>query len=189
MFKEELINLIKVEMKDDLVSQVMDAFDSEIVPLEDANDPSRPSIYREEFKTFLEETVDSSLEITDEYIKFGIGDEKKLGFNEELDDDTTDGIKIIGTILQGISGEYVLITPDLLKIMFPKERSSDLGRTGGAYLMRVEEYNQGMDLRGWPSVPIWGFSNFPGLPSFFDSIDIEESIVKAISKLKGIKST
>lgn len=187
MFKEELINIIKTDIKSDIVSQLMDAFDNEIVPLEDDNDPTKPSIYREEFRTFLEDSIDSSLMITDEYIKFDIGDTRKLGFDDELDDDTTDGIKIIGTILQGIAGEYILITSDMAKAMFPKDKSFDMGRTGRAYLMRVEEYNRGMELRGWPNAPVWGFSNFPGLPSFFDSIDIDTCLDKALTKIKGIK--
>lgn len=182
MFKEELINLIKVDIKKDIVAQLMDAFDSEIVPLEDAKDPTRPSLYREEFKTFLEESIDSTLVITDEYVKFGIGDTRKLGFDEELDEDTTDGIKIIGTILQGIAGEYVLVTSDMTKRMFG-ETGNDLGRTGKAYLMRVEEYDQGVELRGWPKAPIWGFSNFPGVPSFFDAVNID--MEKYIRKLGG----
>lgn len=183
MFKEELTNLIKVDIKNDIVNQLMDKFDSEIVPLEDANDPTKPSICREEFKMFLEESIDETMYITNEYVKFSVGDTRKLGFDEELEDDTTDCIKIIGTILQGISGEYILVTSDMAKKMFPKESANDLGRTGKAYLMKVEEYDRGRELRGWPNMPVWGFSNFPGIPDFFDEVDID--MEKYIRKLGG----
>ena len=183
MIKEELINIIKSDITSDIVNQLMDRFDDEIIPMEDQSDPMRPSLCRHEFKMFLEETIEGSLIVTDSYVKFGVGDTRKLGFEEELDEDTTDCIKIIGTILQGISGEYVLITVDMARQMFPKDYSGDLGRTGSAYLMSREEYNQGVELRGWPDVPNWGFSNFPGLPSFFDSLDID--MEKYIRKLGG----
>lgn len=183
MLKEELINLIKVEIKHDIVSQLMDEYDEEIVAFEDENDPMRPSVLRDEFEAFLEETIDESLIVTDDYIKFGVGDENKLGFDDELDDNTTDGVRIIGTILQGIAGEYVLITTDMAKRMFPKSYSGDLGRTGKAYLMSREEYNQGIELRGWPDVPSWKFSNFPGVPDFFDKVELDMD--KYIRKLGG----
>ena len=179
--KDELTNLIKVDIKNDIVSQLMDRFDNEIIPLQDENDPMRPSVCKEEFKVFLEETIDESLSITEDQIKFGVGDERKLGFNEELDSDTTDCIKIIGTILQGIVGEYVLITTEMANEMFPKSRASRMGRTGQAYLMSREEYNRGVELRGWPEKPNWQFSNFPGIPDFFEKIQLD--MAKYIQKL------
>lgn len=171
--KEGLINLIKVDIKNDIISQLMERFDNEIVVLEDEEDPMRPSVCREEFESFLEETINDSLVITKDQIKFGVGDERKLGFDEELDPDTTDCIKIIGTILQGITGEYVLVTTEMAREMFPKERYSRLGRTGQAYLMSREEYNQGIELRGWPEKPNWRFSNFRGIPDFFEQIQLD----------------
>lgn len=179
--KEELTNLIKVDIKKDIISQLMDRFDNEIIPLQDENDPMRPSVCRDEFMVFLEETIDDSLVVTRNKITFGVGDERKLGFEEELDQDTTDCIKIIGTILQGISGEYVLITTEMAREMFPKTYSGRLGRTGQAYLMSREEYNQGIELRGWPDKPSWQFSNFPGIPDFFDKIELD--MAKYIRKL------
>jgi len=179
--KNELTNLIKVDIKADIVAQLMERFDNEILPLEDDDDPMRPSVCKDEFRLFLEETVDESIVVTNDQIKFGVGDEKKLGFHEELDEDTTDCIRIIGTILQGISGEYVLITVEMAREMFPDDRSSRLGRTGKAYLMSRAEYNQGMELYGWPAKHSWRFSNFPGIPDFFDKIELD--MAKYIRKL------
>jgi hypothetical protein len=179
--KKELINLIKVDIKNDIVSQLMDRFDNEIIVLEDEDDPMRPSVCREEFKSFLEETIENSLMVTKDQIKFGVGDERKLGFTEELDPDTTDCLKIIGTILQGISGRYVLVTTEMAREMFPRERYSRLGRTGQAYLMSREEYNQGIELRGWIEKPDWRFSDFPGIPDFFEQIQLDMN--KYIKKL------
>jgi len=179
--KDSLVKLVKGDMKNDIVSHLMDRFDNEIIPLEDANDPMRPSVCKEEFRMFLEETIEESLVVSNTQIKFGVGDEQKLGFDRELDPDTTDCLKIIGTILQGISGEYVLITTSMARRMFPKTYSRNLGRTGQAYLMSREEYNQGIELRGWPERPSWRFSNFPGIPDFFDKIQLD--IGKYIRKL------
>ena len=179
--KDGLTSLIKVDIKNDIVAQLMDRFDDEIIPLQDENDPMRPSVCKEEFKLFLEETIDESLKVSENQIKFGVGDEQKLGFDEELDPDTTDCTKIIGTILQGIAGEYVLVTTEMAREMFPKRRSSQMGRTGSAYLMSREEYNRGVELRGWPERPNWQFSNFPGIPDFFDKIQLD--MAKHIRKL------
>jgi hypothetical protein len=178
----ELTNLIIVDIKNDVVSQLMERFDNEIVPLEDEDDPVKPSVFREEFKSFLEETITSSMKVSETSISFGVGDDNKLGFDEELDKETTDGLKIIGTILQGISGEYVLVTKDMV-IDFFGERTADefLGRTGTAYLMKRGVYNKGVRDRGWEDKSTWKFSNFSGIPRFFDDIVID--IPKYINKL------
>lgn len=179
----ELINLIKVDIRDDMVEQLMNRFDEEIVSLEDENDPMRPSVFRDEFKSFLEESVVNSIQDFGGDISFGIGSEEKLGFSEKLDDTTTDGLRIIGTIMQGISGEYVLITADLAKSIFGSNYEGDLGRTGSAYLMQRRLYDKGVSMKNWPKIKSWGFSNFPGIPKFFDNIEID--IVKYITKLLG----
>lgn len=179
--KDELINLIKVDIKNDIVSQIMDRFDNEIIPLQDEDDPMRPSVCRDEFQMFLEDTIDESLVVKEDQITFGVGDERKLGFKEALEDDTTDCIKIIGTILQGIVGKYVLVTDEMVRKMFPKSYSRDLGRTGYAYLMSSEKYNDGVELHGWPTKPVWKFSNFPGIPDFFEKIRLD--MAKHIKKL------
>ena len=175
-----LINLIKIDIKDDITKQLMDRFDEEIPPFEDTADPMRPSLFRDEFQTFIESTIENSVVIDEDSISFGVGDDKKLGFSEELDKNTTDGIKIIGTILQGISGEYVLVTQDLAEKIF-HQSGEDLGRTGEAYLMQKTKYDEGVEVRGWPAQPTWRFSNFSGIPDFFDKIQLD--MAKYLSKL------
>jgi len=181
IIKDELINLVKVDMKNDIVSQLMERFDKEIIQIEDENDPMRPSVCKDEFELFLEETIEESIVVTDDKITFGVGDEQKLGFDEKLNKDTTDCIKIIGTIFQGISGDYVLITSDLYEEMFPSSRIRDLGRTGQAYLMSSVSYNQGVERNGWPERSNWQFSNFSGIPDFFDKIQLD--MVKYLNQL------
>jgi len=178
---QELSNLIIVDIKDDIVFQLMERFDNEIIPLEDEDDPMKPSNFREEFENFIGESITSSVKVTDTEITFGIGSAEKLGFSEELDADTTDGLKIIGTILQGISGEYVLVTTSLAKGLFDKNYQGDLGRTGRAYLMKREEYDRGVAMYGWPEKMSWKFSNFPGIPDFFDKLKL--NVDKYIKKL------
>jgi len=180
---DELSNLIIVDMKNDIVSQLMERFDEEIISLEDADDPMKPSNFREEFKSFLEETIESSIKISDSTVSFGVGDEEKLGFSEELDENTTDGMKIIGTILQGIAGNYVLVTDDLARSIFGSNYTGHLGRTGTAYLMKKTEYDTGVAMHNWPSKNAWRFSNFPGIPDFFDKVELDMS--KYITKLLG----
>jgi hypothetical protein len=178
---KELTNLIIVDIKDNVVSQLMERFDNEIIPLEDADDPMKPSNFRDEFKSFLEESITSSMSVSEHGVSFGVGDDNKLGFDQELDDNITDGIRIIGTILQGISGEYVLVTSDMARKFFDAGANVDLGRTGGAYLMKRNIYDAGVRKYRWPEKSSWKFSNFKGIPDFFDSIDI--NIPKYINQL------
>jgi len=179
VLKEKLVELIKTDIKEDIVSQLMEKFDDEIVLMEDENDPMRPSLFRNEFEEFLEETIENSIRVEKNNISFGVGDSKKLGLDEELDEQTTDGLRIIGTILNGISGEYILVTKDMARQMFPGRQSYDLGRTGHGYIMKAEEYSEGIIRSGWPPQPIWKFSNFEGLPNFFDvELDMDEHIDK-----------
>jgi hypothetical protein len=183
--KKKLIDIIKVDVTNDVVKGLMKKFDDEIIPFEDEKDPMRPSVFREEFEKFLRNFITETIRITNTGIKFEICDDKKLGFDEELDEETTDGIRIIGTIIQGISGEYVLVTIDMAKDMFPNERVYDLGRTGRAYLMSRQEYDQGVKLQGWKHVPNWRFSNFPGVSNFFNvDLDMDKYIKKALSEYK-----
>lgn len=186
VLKEKLVELLKTDIRDDIVSELMEKFDEEIVSLEDENDPMKPSLFREEFRVFLKESIENSIKVerTGERsfkVNFGIGDTKVLGLEEELDEETTDGLRIIGTILNGISGEYILVTVEMARQMFPGRRNYNLGRTGRAYLMRKEEYDEGMALRGWQPKPIWRFSNFPGISDYFD-VDLD--VGKHIEKLK-----
>ena len=187
---QKVTELVKIDINKDIVSHLMNRFDDEIVVLEDENDPMKPSLFREEFKTFLGESIENSVRIerTGERsfkVNFGIGDTKVLGLEEELDVETTDGLRIIGTILNGIVGEYVLVTVEMARRMFPGRRNYDLGRTGRAYLMKREEYDEGIALRGWEPEPTWRFSNFPGISDYFDvDLDMEKYIPKLIEAYK-----
>lgn len=182
VLKEKLAELLRTDIKDDIVSKLMDKFDEEIVSMEDEDDPMKPSLCREEFREFLEKTIESSIKIEKNNVSFGIADARKLGLEEELDDRTTDCLKIIGTILNGISGNYILITVDMAQEMFPGRYEYDLGRTGGAYIMPREEYEEGVRKYGWKPQKIWTFSNFEGLPDFFD-VDIGQYIEKYMDEL------
>lgn len=182
VLKEKLVEIIKTDIMNDISSELMERFDEKIVAFEDEDDPMRPSLCKEEFREFLEETIEGSIKIEKDGISFGIGDSRKLGLEEELSDETTDCLKIIGTILSGISGNYILVTEDMARQMFPGRRNYDLGRTGEAYIMRVEEYNAGMARYGWPPQPVWKFSNFEGIPDFFD-IDVGQYIEKYMARL------
>lgn len=182
--KKELVELVKTSIMEEIVSKLMTRFDEEILPFEDAEDPVRPSVFREEFKNYLRQSIVDSIEVSGNSIKYGIGDAEKLGFGEELDPETTDGLKIIGTILCGIVGEYVLVTVDMAKEMFPNDIDYDLGRTGLAYLMPSDTYDYGVENNGWLPKPVWSFSNFHGIPDFFEvDIDLGKYINKTLKNL------
>ena len=178
--KKKLVEVIKIDIKDDIVAELMQKYDEEIVPLEDPDEPEEvsPSFCREEFKEFLEKSIEDSIKIVNDGISFGIGDEEKLGLSERLDEETTDCLKIIGTILNGIVGEFVLVTSGMT--------GKPEGRTGQGELWTREGYDKVALMRGWdPNKKTWGFSNFPGI-NFFDDIDLDmdKYIKKAIKGLK-----
>jgi hypothetical protein len=174
--KSILENIIRSEV-DSIVDKLMSKFEEEIIPYEDNEDPARPSLCRDEFRIFLKETIEENLSINEDlgHIKIGIGDTKKLGFDEELNPDTTDCLKIIGTILQGISGKYVLVV---------KQMTGDSeGRFGSAFLVPEDQYRSEAVSKGWdPNKAVWKFSNFPGLPDFFE-VDISDIIDRITKKI------
>lgn len=176
--KKNLVELIKTDITKDIVSKLMVRFDNEIVSFEDFEDPMRPSLCREEFKKFLEESIRDSIKIKKDSISFGIGDQEKLGLSEKLDEETTDCLKIIGTILNGIVGEYVLVTSEMT--------GRPEGRTGEAEIWTREGYDRVALVRGWdPYKPTWRFSNFSGIPDFFDvELDMDKHVKKLIRALK-----
>lgn len=176
---ELLANVIIGEV-DILLNGIMRKFDDEIVVHEDADDPARPSLCREEFREFLRDTLVGNIKVSSsgEGIEIGIGDNDKLGFGAELDEDTTDCLKIIGTILQGVSGRYVLVTSEMT--------GGPEGRFGRGFIMPERQYRiEAQRKESWPvDKPIWKFSDFPGLPDFFTNIDLSELIEKSIIELK-----
>jgi len=174
----QLLGNIIINNVDLIVKKLMKKFDDDIISSEDDEDPARPSLCREEFKEFLKNTILDNIDvsITEGVIEIGIGDADKLGLGDELDEDTTDCLKIIGTILQGISGNYVLVTSEMT--------GGPEGRFGGAFIMPESQYRtEALTHSRWnPNKPIWKFSNFPGLPSFFEDVDLSEMINKSLQE-------
>lgn len=171
---EILQNIVKEEI-DSIVDKFLLRFDEEIVPHEDPEDPARPSLCRDEFKEFLKETLEENIKIVGNSIEIGIGDEAKLGFGAELSEETTDCLRIIGTILQGISGNYVLVTKEMT--------GQPEGRFGKAFLLPVEQYKLEAERKGWdPNKPIWKFSNFEGIPGFFEEADLSDVVGRITEK-------
>lgn len=178
--KFKLLQLLEKAVKseiDNIVNKLMERFDAEIIPFEDQDDPAKPSLCREEFRQFLVDDLNENIKIVNNFIEVGIGDDRKLGFGDELDEDTTDCVKIIGTILQGISGNYVLVTSQMT--------GGPEGRFGKAFLLPEGLYRKEAISKGWdPEKPVWKFSNFSGLPDFFTGLDLGD-IVKRINRNLG----
>jgi len=171
-----LEKIVKSEI-DSVVNKLLERFDEEIVPFEDEEDPAKPSLCKEEFRQFLKESLEENIKIVNNFIEIKVGDEKKLGFGDELDEETTDCIKIIGTILQGISGgPYVLVTSQMT--------GGPEGRFGRAFIMPEGQYKAEAVSHGWdPEKPVWKFSNFSGLPDFFSGLDLGDIVNRINIKL------
>lgn len=172
----QILEFVVRKEVDLVVKKIMKRFDEEILDREDSDDPARPSVCRDEFEQFIRKTILDNLKITDTSVEIGVGDDKKLGFSETLDEDTTDCIKIIGTIIQGITGLYVLVTSEMT--------GQPEGRFGKAFIMPLEEYQQEAPSKGWdPNKPIWRFSNFPGIPDFFTGLDLRDLVKRLITEI------
>ena len=178
--KFKLLQLLEKSVKSEIagiVDKVMERFDDEIVPYEDETDPAKPSLCREEFTQFLVDNLNESIKVVNNFVEIGLGDDRKLGFGEELDEETTDCIKIIGTILQGISGNYVLVTSQMT--------GGPEGRFGKAFIMPEGQYKAEAVSKGWdPNKKIWSFSNFPGIPDFFVGLDLS-SVIERVNRKFG----
>jgi len=171
-----LEKIVKSEI-DSVVDKIMKRFVEEIIPFENDHDPAKPSLCKEEFRQFLIDSLEENIKVVNNFVEIGVGDEKKLGFGEELDEKTTDCIKIIGTIIQGISGRYVLVTSQMT--------GGPEGRFGRAFIMPEGQYRAEAISKGWdPDKPVWKFSNFPGLPDFFSGLKLDD-IVKRINRKLG----
>lgn len=183
--RRSLENTVKNEI-DLIVKPLMKRFDEKIIPFEDEEDPARPSVFRDEFREFLEVEIRSKIktEIVNSKtvsVTIDLGEFDKLGIGEELDENTTDGLKIIGTILQGIEGDYVLVTSDMT--------GGPEGRFGKAFILPEEYYRvEAIKKSKWPNdKPIWSFSNFPGVPDFFDDLDLTKLVEKIIQSFGAHK--
>ncbi len=175
MVQQKLLQLFRRIVEEEsgiVVSKLMERFDEQIIPYEDEEDPARPSLCRDEFEIFLKETIEENTKFRGNTVEIGVGDEKKLGFGDELYEDTTDCIKILGTIIQGIAGDYVFV-----------EESGE-GRFGGGFLLPVGQYRLEALDKGWDvEAPIWSFSRFPGIPDFFSGLDLSDFAKKVAERL------
>jgi hypothetical protein len=182
------IDIIANNLSDDIVNKFVEELSSNNVDNQ-VDDPAHPLHYINEFRDFLIEEI-SNVDrhtLTDFGISIHTGDGPRLGFDEALDADETDAIKIIGTVIQGISGEYILVLTEQAKIMFGRKFDENLmGRFGGAFVMPVDEYIKGMNNYGWPEAQIWEFSNFPGIPDLFDGVYVEKSVEKSIEEIMSL---
>lgn len=179
------IDEISVTMVDYIIEHFVSAVVGEGAD-EQMEDPAHPLHYIEEFRQFLLQEIQNTDKhsLTDFGISLHTGDGARLGFDEVLEDDETDAIKIIGTVIQGIAGNYVLVLPEQAMVMFgDKFQQEKMGRFGGAFIMPLHEYEQGMLNYGWPDAPIWEFSNFPGIPDLFDNSELENVVEKKISEV------
>ncbi len=182
--RNKLEYIVKKEV-DLIVKPIMARFDEKIVKLEDLQDPARPSRFRAEFEKFLKDDIRGKIKTRilsrDKLeIEIGLGNEEKLGLGEKLDENTTDGLKIIGTILGGIAGNYILITSEMT--------GGPEGRFGRAFIMPEEQYRIEAERKGWdPARSIWSFSNFPGIPDFFKGLDLTELVKKIVQSFGAIK--
>lgn len=177
--KFKLLQLLEKAVKseiDNIVDKLLDRFDKEIIPYENEDDPARPSLCREEFRQFLTDNLKKNIKIVNNFIEIEVGDDQKLGIGDELDEDTTDCLKIIGTILQGISGRYVLVTSQMT--------GGPEGRFGKAFVMPEGQYRAEAVSHGWdPERSVWKFSNFSGIPDFFSGLDLDDIVKKITRKL------
>lgn len=147
-----LEKIVKSEI-DSIVDKLLDRFDKEIVPYEDEDDPARPSLCKEEFRQFLVDNLEENIKVVNNFVEIGVGDDRKLGFNDELDEDTTDCIKIIGTILQGIAGgPYVFVDVE------------GEGRFGGGFSYQRNNIELRLFKKG--GIQIRKFGLFPGFLEF-----------------------
>jgi hypothetical protein len=179
-----LERIIKEDAPKFIIDRLMQKFEDLIIPYEDEEDPDRPSLCNDEFKLFLEETISENLTVAATAggidIKIGVGDAQKMGLSEDLDENTTDCVKIIGTILAGIVGNYILVTTGMTSDEGPE------GRFGKAFLVPEKQYRIEAVSKGWdPNKKVWKFSNFPGIPNFFD-LDLNEFIEDTIKKFEKV---
>jgi len=179
------IHDIATIISDHIVNDFVKAITAEEA-IEQTDDPAHPLHYIDEFREFLitEVTNTDNTVRTDQGISIHTGDGDRLGFDDELSSSDTDGIKIIGTVIQGISGEYVLVLPEQAQRMFgDKYQPNKMGRFGGAFIMLSSEYENGRANYGWPSAPIWEFSNFPGVPNLFDNKELTNIVEKKVGEV------
>ena len=171
----KLLQLLEKAVKseiDSIVDKLIERFDKEIIPFQDQDDPARPSLCREEFRQFLIDDLNENIKVVNNFVEIGVGDDRKLGFGDRLDEDTTSCIKIIGTILQGIAGGPYVFVDD------PGE-----GRFGGGFLLPLDQYKSEAVQKGWdPNKKIWAFSGFPGIPDFFSGLDLKEIVGRVAKK-------
>lgn len=179
------IQTIAESMVEHIVEHFVDAIGAEGADSQ-MEDPAHPLHYIDEFRQFLmEEMLNANKHsLTDFGVSLHTGDGPRLGFDEALEDDDTDAIKIIGTVIQGIAGNYVLVLPEQAIVMFGERfQQEKMGRFGGAFIMPVDEYEEGMIRYGWPEAQIWEFSNFPGVPDLFDNPELEKVVEKKIGEV------
>lgn len=169
-------HIIRNEAVPALVDKIMQGYDnlagiSEQLP----EDPTSLNKWRTEFKRHLEEDVLETIAISDNTIRFQMGDKSFLGYADGGQTNPQDDTPLVWMVyyLEGLAGDWGFVTPELYdKFRGNGAYQSDWGRFGQGFLISQEQFSE----EGWGSVVSFEeirhpFSGFSPVDIFKEAID------------------
>ena len=174
--RNKYLDLLDADLMDAYIDSVMAEYDSELVgAVTDRRSRTNPIIYRDEFRTALENF---------DYVKF---DENTVKINlPEVDNFPwgTGRLRVIQNILEGIIGTYVEVDEEQYVAMFNKRPAIEpydktTQQKQRIYLLRWNSNVQRLWSDKFPKeTPVWyPFSNMPSIDIFYrPNVEFEDNL-------------
>jgi len=129
LIQRNIKSVVQKEVIPHVIDLIMEGYD-DLAQLADQgagqDDPSRPSEWREIFRAHLFESANKSFKAKKEFISLGIGDRAFLGdLGTFVDKEDAEPLHWMVFFLEGMVGEFALITPDTYEKLKPNKTFDD----------------------------------------------------------------
>lgn len=181
LIQRNIKSVIQKEVIPHVVDLVMEGYDELSQLAEEGvgkDDPSRPSEWRDIFKTHLLESANASFKSTRNTIEVGMGENAFLGdLSTFVDDEDSQPLHWMVFFLEGLVGEFALITPQTYAKLKPhKEFDDSWGRFENDPVFMIER--KAYFAQGFNKIIPWNLVRHP-----FSGVRPPDIFATALSKL------
>lgn len=195
LINENIRDVMKKEGIPFLIEKIMVGFDK-LGDIADSGpeDPTNPSLWREEFRAQLHKDFAETFVFTGNRISVKLGDKEFLGYNgsDSIDPDDDTPLHWLVFYIEGLLGDWAFITPEVYQTITGRPYETGWGRFSDGFMVSKTDY---LD-QGWGQVvpfeqvrhPFSGFSPLDIFDEALREFKIRPFIKKAIdASIRGKK--
>jgi len=175
LIRRNIISVLKKQALPHLVDLIMIGYDalSERADM-GPEDPTNPSLWRDEFKAKLEQELANTSISGEDTIYIKLGNKEFLGYTdgERIDPDDNQPLHWLVYYIEGLAGDWAFISPEDYEILTGQTYKPEWGRFSQGFMISAEEYSD----KGWDQkIPFFmlrhPFSGYSPLDIFKVALD------------------